>query len=606
MSDDSGADRSPARPREAGGRGLRGAPASRQRVEPGPVEPHPVEPHPVEPRQAETRQAETRQADPDRPEPGRAGPAPVLAAARVAGGAGAASRDRQTPAEGLSGVGRSVQSGRGRRRPLGESITRVGLALTVAFAALAGGAGYWQVIEAEPLTTSPDNPAVVAAARTAVRGEIADRSGEWLARSERDENGDPYRIYRSNVIAPVVGYASRQFGGASLERAYDAELVGLSRPDPVSDMLKKFEGNKTDPQALALTLSLSLQAAAVEALGEDTGAVVVLRPQTGEVLALASTPLYDANAIANPATSAEAMQALQANQREPLLPRATQGLYVPGSVFKIVTALAALDSGAVEPDTVFPGQREAERDGLVVSGFRIREHAGVPVEDLTLAPATEVSSNIYYAMAGLAAGPEGLTATARELGFGERLPFDLPTAPSQLTNGGGSLPGGFKDDVELANAAYGQAETLVTPLQMALVAATVANDGVLMEPHLVASLTGANGTREVDPQQWRRVVSAEDAVAVQAAMQRAVEGELGRQFTTGADVPGVDTAGKSGTAELGGSGEPHSWFIGFAPVEDPQVAVAVLVEQGGRGAERAAPIAGQMMEATLAELAAGG
>jgi peptidoglycan glycosyltransferase len=166
-----------------------------------------------------------------------------------------------------------------------------------------------------------------------------------------------------------------------------------------------------------------------------------------------------------------------------------------------------------------------------------------------------------------------------------------------VTGGGGRAAGGFTDDVELASASFGQGETFVTPLQMALVASTVANDGVLMRPRLVAALTGEGpGTREITPSTWRRVMAASDAQSVQAAMEAAVEGDLGRQFTAGAAVPGVPTAGKSGTAELGGKGEPHSWFIGFAPVENPRVAIAVLVEQGGRGGERAAPLAGSMME----------
>ena len=164
-----------------------------------------------------------------------------------------------------------------------------------------------------------------------------------------------------------------------------------------------------------------------------------------------------------------------------------------------------------------------------------------------------------------------------------------------MTNGDGTAPGGFVDDTELANASYGQAETLVTPLQMALVAATVANDGELMRPRLVTSMTGEEGTRTIGPEWLARVISPDDADAITAAMVEAVEGELGRQFTTGAKVRGVTTAGKSGTAELGGSGEPHSWFIGFAPAENPQIAIAVLVERGGRGGERAAPLAGSLM-----------
>jgi peptidoglycan glycosyltransferase len=209
--------------------------------------------------------------------------------------------------------------------------------------------------------------------------------------------------------------------------------------------------------------------------------------------------------------------------------------------------------------------------------------------------ATEVSCNLWYALTGLETGGEALVEYARRMGFGSPIPFDLPTAVSQVTNANGTDPGGFVDDVELANAAYGQAETFVTPLQMALVAATVANGGELMRPRLVTAMTGKNGTRTIGPQSMGRVFSGADAAAISDAMVQAVEGRLGRRFTSGATVSGTTVAGKSGTAELGGSGEPHSWFIGFAPAEAPEVVIAVLVEEAGRGGDVAAPMAGQLM-----------
>jgi peptidoglycan glycosyltransferase len=489
-----------------------------------------------------------------------------------------------------------------RRRPVGANVARVGVALAIAFAALAGGAGYWQVLEAGRLSSAPDNPLVVAAARNAVRGRILDRDGRVLAGNRRDENGEPYRVYADPAVAPVVGYASRQFGSSGLERAYDAQLVGLSRGDPVADLLRKFDADRYDPQELRLALSLRYQRAAVRELGSDRGAVVMLDPRTGEVLALASTPVFDAAAVANPATSEAAFAALREDPREPLLPRATQGRYVPGSVFKIVTALTALGTGAVTPATTFRQQPRAERTGLLVSGFRVRDghHQATGTRALDFVDATEVSCNIWYALAGLEAGGGALDEFAGRLGFGEPIPFDLPTARSQITNGGGSFGGGFLDAVELANASYGQAETLATPLQMALVAATVANGGVLMRPRLVTAVSSAKGgSRQLGPEELRRVVDTEVARAVRGAMTEAVEGDLGRLFTAGARVPGVRVAGKSGTAELGGSGEPHSWFIGFAPANDPVVAIAVLVERGGRGGERASPLAGRLLELFL-------
>jgi len=483
------------------------------------------------------------------------------------------------------------------RAPLGRTTIHVAIVISLAFALLAAAAGYWGVVEAPRLVRSPNDAAVIAAARTVARGLIRDRTGKILANNKAAADGAIHRVYAGRAISQVVGYASSVYGRAGLERAYDAELTGLAG-DPLTDALAKFGADRYDPQDLTLALSWDLQKAAVAALGKRRGAVVMLDPRTGEVLVLASTPTYDASAIADPATAKATFEGLQDDPTQPLLPRATLGRYVPGSVFKIVTAVAGLGSGAIEPDSTFKQQPAAEKNGLLVDGYRVRDghHPTTGSTPLDLIGATEVSCNIYYALTGLETGGADLAAYAKRMGFGSPLPFDLPTAISQVTNGDGSEPGGFTDDVELANASYGQAETVVTPLQMALVAATVANDGEPMQPRLVTSMTGKrSGTRTIGPQPMGRVISAADARAINAAMVQAVEGRLGRQFTTGAKVPGVTTAGKSGTAELGGTGEPHSWFIGFAPAENPTIVIAVLVEQAGRGAEVAAPIAGDLM-----------
>ena len=485
----------------------------------------------------------------------------------------------------------------GARGPLIGATVHVALALSIAFALLAGAAGYWGVIRSSELVRSPDDAAVIAAARTVPRGRILDRTGTVLARNKADPNGELYRVYAGPATSQVVGYASRLFGEAGLERAYDAELTGLAG-DPLSDAFAKFGTDRYDPKDLTLSISYDLQKAAVNALGEHRGAVVMLDPRTGEVLALASTPTYDASSIANPASSRAAFAALQEDPTKPLLPRATLGRYVPGSAFKIVTAIAGLGSGAITPATTYEDQPGAERSGLLVDGYRVRDghHLQTGSGALDLIGATEASCNIWYALTGLRTGGADLVNYARRMGFDSMLPFDLPTAVSQVTNGRGREPGGFIDKVELANASYGQAETFVTPLQMALVAATVANDGELMRPRLVTSLAGTrSGVRNIGPEVMGRVISVADARAINAAMVRAVEGPLGRRFTTGAKVIGITTAGKSGTAELGGSGEPHSWFIGFAPAENPTIAIAVLVEQAGRGGEVAAPIAGRLM-----------
>jgi peptidoglycan glycosyltransferase len=476
----------------------------------------------------------------------------------------------------------------------------VAIVVALAFGGLAAGAGYWQVVRADELVMAPTDAANLAAARNVLRGRILDRDGRVLASSRRADDGTAYRVYVDEAVSHPVGYASVRYGAAGLERAYAAELTGATGSDAASRALAKFLPPADRRLDLRTTLSLRLQRLAVRLLGRDRGAVVMLDPRTGEVLAMAATPTFDAGAIADPATSRATFEGLQDDPSSPLLNRATLGRYVPGSVFKIVTAIAGLGSGAVEPSTTFPEQPAAEEEGLLVSGFRIQDghHPSTGDRALDLVEATEVSCNIWYALTGLATGGGELDAFARRLGFGDQVPFDLPTATSQLTNGGGPLPGGFADDVELANAAYGQGEVLATPLQMALVAATVANDGELMRPRLAAAFIDRSGRETtVGASALGRVIDASTNAAIVEAMTAAVEGELGGQFTEGAKVPGVLTAGKSGTAQLGGDGEPHSWFIGFAPADAPTVAIAVIVERGGRGGERASPLAGRMMQA---------
>lgn len=486
-----------------------------------------------------------------------------------------------------------------RRDGIGTALGRVGLALAVAFGAIAGGAGYWQVLRSTDLSRAPDDAAVIAASRDIVRGLITDRDGKQLAWNARDTHGEPYRVYASPALSGVIGYASTQWGTAGLERAWNAELTGVQSADPLYDLTRKFRVGGNDPEDLRTSLVLSLQKTAVQLLGSDRGAVVMLDPRTGEVLVMASTPDFNASAIADPTTSARAFAALQSNPADPLLPRATQGTYVPGSVFKIVTAMAALSSGAISTSTTYSQQPKAETTGLLVDGYRVRDghHPATDGTPVAFDQAVEVSCNIYFALTGLRTGGQHLLDTASSLGFGVRLPFDLPTSTSQVTGGGGSFQGGFADEVELANAAYGQAETLVTPLQMALVAATVANGGVLMTPQLVLSASGASGTTTSQPEVWRRVIPASVASEIRDAMVLAVNGPIGRLFTAGAQVAGLQVAGKSGTAELDPGVDPHSWFIGFAPAGDAQVAIAVIVEHGGHGSARASPIAGAMLRA---------
>jgi len=479
------------------------------------------------------------------------------------------------------------------------NLLRLSLALAIGYAALAGGLVYWQVFEASRLTNDPLNPLTLSAARQAPRGSIFDSAGKVLAHNVGG-NGESLREYPYFVAAPVVGYRSGIFGTAGLEDTYDAQLTGLVSLRPGDELLRKFRDQPYNPSDLMTSLDVELQRVGADLLGDQRGAVVAIEPATGRVLALVSSPTFNPNRIVDPQNGRRYVADLREREDSPLLNRSTQGLYVPGSVFKIVTAIAGLGSGAISATTTFDGQPAEYETGFLVQGFRIRDFPRRVQLDhpLNLYEATEVSSNIWYAHAGLEAGPGALLDHASRVGFGERIPFELPTSPSQLTGGDGPLSG-FRDLVELANAAYGQGEVLVTPLQMALVASTVANDGLLMRPKLVDQLRARDGSvTTLGPSGWSQVISPFDAQVISDAMQQAVEGQFA--LAGGAKVPGILTAGKSGTAELGGDAAPHSWFIGFAPADAPQIAVAIIVEGGGAGAQRAVPMAGDLMSYYLA------
>lgn len=481
---------------------------------------------------------------------------------------------------------------------IGGSLLRLSLALAVGYASLAAGLGYWQVVQAEALSTDPRNPLVLAAAREAPRGRILDANGTVLARNLAGSGRESRREYPEPAAALVVGYNSHIFGTAGLERTYDAQLTGLLSARPGDELFRKFRTEPYDPADLILSLDIRLQRAAADLLGDRRGAVVAIEPSTGRILALVASPTFDPNRIVEPGRGGRSYLArLRERADSPLLNRATQGLYVPGSVFKIVTAAAGLGSAAITPETTFENQPEEYETGFLVEGFRIHDFPRRVQTDhpLDFYEATEVSSNIWFAHAGLETGAAALLDWAARFGFGDRLPFDLPTSPSQVTGGDGPLEG-FLDRVELANAAYGQGEVLVTPLQMAVVAATIANRGLAMEPKLVDELRSQSGTSTaLPPEGWRQILSGSEADVIGDAMQLAVEGEFGRNVAGAAKIQGVPTAGKSGTAQLGDGSDPHSWFIGYAPADSPQIAIAVIVEHGGAGAQRAVPMGGELM-----------
>ena len=500
---------------------------------------------------------------------------------------------------------------------IANHLPRLGTAMLAGFAVLALAMSWWQVVLASPLEARPDNPALIAAHRSEPRGTIFDTNGTVLA-STTVVDGIARRAYADPASTHLVGYASLRYGTSGIERAWDELLVGLRDPNPLHDVVNDVLQRPLQPHDLVLTVDARLQSFAAAQLAGSVGAIVALDPITGAVLAMTSSPTFDATLISGEPRDAEApWSALQQDPGAPFVDRARNGIYVPGSVMKVVTAAAALDAGAITPQTTFPTQPQEEVSGLVVSGFTITEHdlAGVQPALWDLSPAMQISSNIYFAHVGLELGQGRYLAGASAFGFCEDLrigPADhaLPVSASSVTAIADAGCEGFVDDAELASAAFGQARVTATPLQMALVAATIANRGVMLDPFVVREVrvpdpSGTPGqvTASYGSPGRRTVVSPQTAEAVRAVMVDAVHGPLGAPYAGAANVAnygigGVQTAGKTGTAQRGGDVPPHSWFLGFAaaqPGAAPSIAVAIIVEGAGPGSATAAPIGGRVM-----------
>jgi len=514
---------------------------------------------------------------------------------------------------------------------IATNIRRLSVYLVLAFASVSGALVWWQVLDAQALATRQDNPQVIAARRSLPRGSIFDAQGRLLA-SSQVVDGISRRTYTDPALTHLLGYASLRFGATGVERAWDDLLTGRTDPNPLRDLVNDILDRQPDPHDLTLTIDQRLQDFAAAQLGADRGAVVAIDPRTGAILALVSNPSYDATGFSgDPASAQAAFDAVAAGADNPFLDRSRQGHYTPGSIMKVLTAAAALDAGAITPQTTFPDQPREEVDGFVVSGFTIREHdlGNVTPALWDLSPALQVSSNIYFAHVGLELGADRYLDYAHRFGLcqGFRIGTEargLPVDPSYVSAQADAGCAPFKDPVELASAAFGQAAVSVTPLQMALLAATIANDGIVSQPFVVRDLRSHAATPGDGPTQTvletygggggDPAISSGVAAQVRQAMIDAVAGPIGRLYAGAADVArfgisGVETAGKTGTAERGPGLKPHSWFIGFAPAQDdaiPSIAIAVIVEGGGSGSGHAAPIGGAVMAEWLKLIGAGG
>lgn len=488
-----------------------------------------------------------------------------------------------------------------------ERIRRVAIALTALFLVLAAQLTYLQVVAADRLANHPRNVRPIVRTYAEPRGPILSAEEVIIARSEPVDTELRYlrRYPTGSLFGHVSGFYSFTFGASGVEAAYNDDLAGRTpelRYRDLGDLLVGKEHTGT----VVLTLRADVQEAAREALAGRRGSVVALDPRSGAVLAMYAEPSFDPSPLAghDQAGVRAAREQLLSDPANPLLARAWRERYPPGSTFKVVTAAVALEQGAVQTDTSFPVLRELDlpQTDRPLSNFGGSSCGGSLVESFRR------SCNTTFGRIGLDLG-EDFVDGIQQFGIGDRVPLDVEPDPARSS---GPESGSFRlDQPSFAFAGIGQGDVFVTPLQMALVVSGIANGGVIMEPHVVAEVRDVDGTpvERARPREWRRAVSDQTAAQVAAMMVEVVARGTG----TRAQIPGVTVAGKTGTAQTGREGEaPHAWFVAFAPAEEPQVVVAVIVERGGdlgseaTGGRVAAPVARAVVAAALSPPGTGG
>jgi penicillin-binding protein A len=486
---------------------------------------------------------------------------------------------------------------------MNHQITRLAVVAVVLLASLIVATTYWQAWAASSLADRQDNALQLVAQLSVKRGRIY--AGQTIVADNvrRRVNGHTlyFRRYPTHgLFSHVVGYSTQVRSRSGLEQSLNDFLTGANTnlSTVLDTTLDKLRGSTIKGNDVHLTLRPGPQRVAYQQLAGRCGAVVALEPSTGRVLVMASNPTYDPNLI-------EKDYARIANRPSgcggPFVNRATAGLYAPGSTFKVVTAAAALDSGKVTPETEFDDPGYCIEYKKQVSNYDTE----APFGRLNFFEALQHSVNSVFCNVGKELGGIKILDKAKEFGFYGKPPLDIPSsevAPSGLynfTKHGRKLFFPKNDfQVDPGRLAFGQERLGVTPLQMAMVAGAVANGGVVMKPQLVEKIVSPGGktVERLKPDELKRAMSPQTDQEITAMMEAVVKAGTG----TSAQIPGVRVAGKTGTAETGTAGTNTTWFITFAPVEKPTVAIAVVVEnQNGTGGEFAAPIAKAVMQALL-------
>lgn len=455
--------------------------------------------------------------------------------------------------------------------------------LSLVFIALIVYLSYFEVFEAASIKNNNYNRRVWLEEEYVTRGSIYDRNHTLLASSTRDKEQNQERDYKyGNLYSHIIGYTHRELGKEGLEKNYNDALINLSESNSLNEfkkviasMDKELRGND-----LILTLDHGLQQYAKDLLGKQKGSIVVMNPSNGEIYTMVSYPDFDPNHLK------ENWDSILQNPDSPLLNRATSGLYTPGSIFKVITTSSALESEGINTDFDCKGQ-------VNIDGYVLRDYNGIAHGHVDLHDSLVKSCNVAFSQIGVELGGKKLEETSEKFMLNHKIPFDLDTKQS-------TFPKSKMSKADLGASGIGQGKTLVTPLNMAMMASAIANDGKIMKPNIVKEILTPAGkslsTKE--PEVLSTAISPEIARSIKDMMVDVVNQGTGKNAKTSA----VQIAGKTGTAENAHE-NAHAWFVGFAPAEEPQVAIAVILENhGSTGGSSAAPMARKIITQALKEL----
>lgn len=482
------------------------------------------------------------------------------------------------------------ESGLLGRVALANRLTRTVFLFTALFAVLIGNITYIQVIKASEYQDMPSNNHTINKARFIKRGSIITADGLTLAESIQQADGTYARSYpNGNLAAHVVGYYSQQYGTMGIENTQNDTLTGSKDYSSWQNALNSLAGISEPGNSVQLTIDSRIQRAAEQALAGRVGAIVALDPRSGAVLAWASAPTFDNTNIQAAIEAANASGGADTSMYD----RATLALYTPGSTFKVLTLASALENGLATLDTTYDSPGRMEIGGADVVSIGERGHGKI-----SLAKAFALSSNTVFGQVADGLGAEKLVATARAFGYGQQLGLDFTTAASVMPN-----PEEMTE-WELAWAGAGQPVgqghtpgPQATVMQNALMAATIANNGIAMNPYVVSQILAPDGTvlKTTRGHSLGQAVGSGTAEQVKQAMLDVVQNGTG----SAAAIAGVKVAAKTGTAETNNA-NANSTFVGFAPYDTPTVAIAVVIEQNAKGEESAAAVGGQVLRAALA------